>query len=104
MNYPFIKHISFVLGVFVACNLQAQNKKSSDTVSFSIQTDYLSNYIYNGRADSIKYPYQTTTASLHLSNGLFSSFSASYLLTPGMKGFDFYELDLGYEKYFKEYI
>ena len=27
----------------------------------------------------------------------FSNFSASYLLTPGMKGFDFFELDLGYE-------
>jgi len=97
MNTPYIKHISFLLGVIMACNLQAQTKKSTDSLSFSIQAEYLSNYIYNGRADSIKYPYQTTTASLHLSNGLFSSFSASYLLTPGMKGFDFYELNLGYE-------
>jgi hypothetical protein len=77
--------------------LQGQTKKSSDSTTFSIQVDYLSNYSYNGRVDSIKYPYQTTTASLHLANGLFSNFSASYLLTPGMKGFDFFELDLGYE-------
>ena len=92
-----IKYFSFVLPLFIVSILQAQTKKSSDSTTFSIQFDYLSNYSYNGRVDSIKYPYQTTTASLHLANGLFSNFSASYLLTPGMKGFDFFELDLGYE-------
>lgn len=92
-----IKYFSFVLPLFIVSILQAQTKKSSDSTTFSIQVDYLSNYSYNGRVDSIKYPYQTTTASLHLANGLFSNFSASYLLTPGMKGFDFFELDLGYE-------
>ena len=92
-----IKYFSFVLPLFIVSILQAQTKKSSDSTTFSIQVDYLSNYSYNGRVDSIKYPYQTTIASLHLANGLFSNFSASYLLTPGMKGFDFFELDLGYE-------
>ena len=92
-----IKYFSFVLPLFIVSILQAQTKKSSDSTTFSIQVDYLSNYSYNGRVDSIKYPYQTTTASLHLANGLFSNFSASYLLTPGMKGFDFFELELGYE-------
>ena len=92
-----IKYFSFVLPLFIVSILQAQTKKSSDSTTFSIQVDYLSNYSYNGRVDSIKYPYQTTTASLHLANGLFSNVSASYLLTPGMKGFDFFELDLGYE-------
>ena len=92
-----IKYFSFVLPLFIVSILQAQTKKSSDSTTFSLQVDYLSNYSYNGRVDSIKYPYQTTTASLHLANGLFSNFSASYLLTPGMKGFDFFELDLGYE-------
>ena len=92
-----IKYFSFVLPLFIVSILQGQTKKSSDSTTFSIQVDYLSNSSYNGRVDSIKYPYQTTTASLHLANGLFSNFSASYLLTPGMKGFDFFELDLGYE-------
>lgn len=92
-----IKYFSFVLPLFIVSILQGQTKKSSDSTTFSIQVDYLSNYSYNGRVDSIKYPYQTTTASLHLANGLFLNFSASYLLTPGMKGFDFFELDLGYE-------
>lgn len=92
-----VKYFSFVLPLFIVSILQAQTKKSSDSTTFSLEVDYLSNYSYNGRVDSIKYPYQTTTASLHLANGLFSNFSASYLLTPGMKGFDFFELDLGYE-------
>jgi len=97
MSSHIIKYLTLVLPFFIVSNLQAQTKKSSDSTTFSIQSEYLSDYIYNGRADSIKYPYQTTTASLHLANGLFSNFSASYLLTPGMKGFDFFELDLGYE-------
>lgn len=97
MNSDFIKYFSLLVPLFIVSNLQAQTKKSSDSTTFSIQVDYLSNYSYNGRMDSIKYPYQTTTASLHLANGLFSNFSASYLLTPGMKGFDYFELDFGYE-------
>jgi hypothetical protein len=34
---------------------------------------------------------------MQLASGFYSNISASYLLTPGMKGFDFFELDLGYE-------
>lgn len=97
MNSNMIRYLTFIVLIFFVNDIQAQAKKSSDTATFSIQADYLSNYIYNGRVDSIKYPYQTTTVSLHLANGIFSNFSASYLLTPGMKGFDFYQLDLGYE-------
>ena len=92
-----IRYLTVVAAFFLVYNLQAQTKKLPDSTTFSIQVDYLSNYIYNGRVDSIKYPYQTTTVSLHLAGGFYSNFSASYLLTPGMKGFDFYELDLGYE-------
>jgi hypothetical protein len=92
-----IRYLTVVAAFFLVYNLQAQTKKLPDSTTFSIQVDYLSNYIYNGRVDSIKYPYQTTTVSLHLASGFYSNFSASYLLTPSMKGFDFYELDLGYE-------
>ena len=92
-----VKYLSLVFTFFLVFNVQAQTKKSSDSVTISIQADYLSNYSYNGRVDSIKYPYQTTTVSMHLASGFYSNFSASYLLTPGMKGFDFFELDLGYE-------
>lgn len=97
MNRRNINYACILLLFIITSNLQAQTKKSSDSTEFSIQADYLSNYIYNGRADSIRYPYQTTTASLHFANGFFTNFSASYLLTPGMQGFDFFTLDLGYE-------
>ena len=92
-----VRNLTLVFTFFLVSNLHAQTRKSSDSVTFSIQADYLSNYSYNGRVDSIKYPYQTTTVSMHLASGFYSNFSASYLLTPGMKGFDFFELDLGYE-------
>ena len=92
-----IRYLALFVTIFIASNLEAQVKKSSDLATFSIQADYLNNYSYNGRVDSIKYPYQTTSVALHLANGIYANFSASYLLTPGMKGFDFFELDLGYE-------
>jgi len=92
-----IRYLALFVTIFIASNLEAQVKKSSDLATFSIQADYLHNYSSNGSVDSIKYPYQTTSVALHLANGIYANFSASYLLTSGMKGFDFYELDLGYE-------
>lgn len=68
-----------------------------DSTKFSIQFDYLSNYIYNGRADSLKSPYQITTASIHFANGVYTNLSANYLLTPGQHRFDFFELNVGYD-------
>lgn len=70
---------------------------TSSKPSFKIQIDYLNNYIYNGRADSIASPYQITTASANFGNGFYANFIANYLLTPNQRRFDFFELDLGYE-------
>jgi len=80
--------------------LFAQSISKQDTTtktSFKIQLDYLNNYIYNGRADSILSPYQITTATVNFANGIYSNFIANYLLTPNQSRFDFFELDLGYE-------
>lgn len=65
--------------------------------SFKIQLDYLNNYVYNGRADSIFSPYQITTATVNFANGIYANFIANYLLTPDQSRFDFFEFDLGYE-------
>ena len=92
-----IKYFIFLPFLLILTSVSGQSKKKSDSTSFSLQMDYLSKYIYNGRADSIKNSYQITTASLHLANGFFSNFSASYLLTQGSQRFDFFQLDLGYE-------
>jgi len=81
-------------------SLMGQSNFKMDTSSkpsFKIQIDYLNNYIYNGRADSIASPYQITTASANFGNGFYANLIANYLLTPNQRRFDFFELDLGYE-------
>jgi len=86
--------------LFFCCfygQLFSQEAVKPKTTSFKIQLDYLSDYIYNGRADSVKYPYQITTASVNFANGMYVNFGADYLLTQGEKRFDFFQLDLGYE-------
>jgi len=75
----------------------SQNSKQSDTSKFKFQIDYLNNYVYNGRSDSMKNPYFTPSANLHFGKGFYSSFSANYLMAKGENRFDFFELDLGKE-------
>ena len=97
MNPKFL--VSFLaLFIFSFAIAQPMRKSSlkNDSTSFTIQTNYLSNYVYNGRSDSLKAPYFYTTATLNFSNGLYTSFSLNYLLTPGFRGYDFAELNLGY--------
>ena len=77
--------------------LSAQDAVKPKTTTFKIQFDYLTDYVYNGRVDSIKYPYQITTASVNFANGVYLNLGADYLLTEGEKRFDFFQLDLGYE-------
>ena len=93
--------VYFTIPTLFICMLVSaqQMKKTSlknDATHFSLQTNYLSNYVYNGRADSLKAPYFYTTATLNFANGLYTSFSLNYLLTPGFTGYDFSELNLGY--------
>lgn len=89
-----------ILALFIYFLVTAQPMRKStvknDTTSFKIQTNYLSNYVYNGRSDSLKAPYFYTTASLNFANGIYANFSLNYLLAPGQSGYDFSELDLGY--------
>jgi hypothetical protein len=82
---------------FITLKVNAQAKSKSDTSYFKIQLDYLSNYAYNGRMDSVKSPYQTITASYHLANGWYGTGAANYLLENGQNRFDYFEFDLGYE-------
>ena len=73
-----------------------KSKSKNDSTSFKIQTNYLSNYVYNGRADSLKTPYFYTSATVNFANGIYASFSLNYLVADGQNRFDFSELDLGY--------
>lgn len=87
---------SIILFIF-STQVNAQSKQKSDTSYFKIQADYLSNYTYNGRVDSLKSPYQITTATYHMANGIYFTGVSDYLLTNGQARFDFFEFDLGYE-------
>jgi hypothetical protein len=86
---------TFIL-MALSSNAQDANADRNQT-KFKVQFDYLSNYAYNGRVDSIKSPYQTASATLNLANGLYFSGAANYLLANGQHRFDFFELDLGYD-------
>lgn len=88
--------IALCISFLVLAQPLRKSKIKQDTTSFKIQTNYLSNYVYNGRADSLKTPYFYTTATINFANGVYASFSLNYLLTPGQNSYDYSELDLGY--------
>jgi hypothetical protein len=92
----FISFFTLCISLSLAAQPMRKVSSKSDTTSFKIQTNYLSNYVYNGRADSLKSPYFYTTATVNFANGLYASFSLNYLLSPAQSGYDFSELDLGY--------
>lgn len=97
-NQMMRKTVFFILSsFFFSCQLLAQSTDKTKTTTFKLQFDYLSDYVYNGRADSIKYPYQITTASVNFANGVYINLGADYLLTPGEERVDFFQLDLGYD-------
>jgi len=85
-----------LISLFMLAQPMRKMRVNKDSTSFKIQTNYLSNYVYNGRADSLKAPYFYTTATVNFANGIYANFSLNYLLTPGQTGYDFSELDLGY--------
>ena len=90
--------VIFCLFILIALSSNAQETSADKKqTKFKLQFDYLSNYSYNGRVDSLKSPYQTTTATLNLANGLYVTGAANYLLANGQSRFDFFEFNLGYD-------
>jgi len=53
----------------------------------------LSNYLFNGRADSLKMPYSVTTLEMKNGNGLSFDANLYYLLQNNNQRFDFLELN-----------
>jgi hypothetical protein len=100
----FLLFFALLASLLVAAQPMRKSIAKNDSTNFKIQTNYLSNYVYNGRSDSLKAPYFYTTATVNFTNGLYASFSLNYLLTPGQTGYDFSELDLGYYYYIGEKI
>ena len=105
MNYKSIlTFFSLLMSVFVFGQPMRKSNSKADSTSFKIQANYLSNYTYNGRADSIMAPYFYTTATVNFPSGIYRSFSLNYLLTPGQSRYDYAELDLGYNYSLSEKI
>jgi len=95
-NKIYLTFLTLLISIIATAQPMRKSSSKNDSTSFKIQTNYLSNYVYNGRSDSIKTPYFYTTASLNFANGIYTNFSINYLLTPGQRGYDFSELTLGY--------
>ena len=83
---PHKFYLTFIGLIMASCLLAQPMRKSkinNDSTSFTLQANYLNNYVYNGRTDSLIAPYFYTTATVNFANGLYASFSLNYLLTPG---------------------
>ena len=84
---------------FFSVNAQSSKRSKTDSASsyFKADASFLSNYIYNGRQDSLRTPYLTPTIGYYDKSGLWVSGSLSYLANPNDSRIDLYSLDIGYD-------
>lgn len=69
---------------------------------FKFSTSYLSNYVYNGRKDSIATPYITPSIGYFNKKGFDVSFSGYYLNLVNEHRFDFFSFDFNYNHEFTD--
>ena len=94
------KTLLFAL-ILISITSFSQESDSTNKIQFKATAEYLSNYVYNGRADSLKSPYFTT--SLELKKGEFTLTGLAYmLLQNNNQRFDYFELDGAYEHDFND--
>ena len=107
---------SLLLIVFLSCNVYAQIKKEviKDTIKkvikdsvteksyFKFSSSYLTNYIYNGRKDTITSPYITSSIGYFNKSGFNTSFSSYYLNAAHEHRFDFFSFDMNYKHTFND--
>lgn len=105
-----------LLIVLINFNLSAQIKREvvkdslqneiKDSITkksyFKFTASYLSNYVYNGRKDSIATPYITPSVGYFNKKGFDVSFSGYYLNQVNERRFDFFSLDLNYNHEFTD--
>lgn len=89
----------FILSIlFSSLALQAQSDTATSNKSyFKFSGSYLSNFIYNGRQDSIPTPYITPSLGYYDKSGFYVIGSLSYLSSPKEKRLDLFSFDIGYE-------
>ena len=95
-----IKNTSlFILTILISSfALHAQvDSAASNKSNFKFSGSYLSNFIYNGRQDSITTPYITPSLGYYDKSGFYIIGSLSYLSSAKEKRVDLYSFDIGYD-------
>jgi hypothetical protein len=82
--------------VFLFQYMQAQEKEPASYAQASV--NYLSNFVYQGRKDSLRTPYITPQIGYYHKSGFFGTASVSYLTRPDSGRADLFTLGLGFEK------
>ena len=78
--------------------LEAQSDSATSNKSyFKFSGTYLSNFIYNGRQDSITTPYITPSLGYFDKSGFYVIGSLSYLSSAKEKRVDLFSFDIGYD-------
>jgi hypothetical protein len=67
---------------------------------FKFASSYLTNYVYNGRKDTITTPYITSSIGYFNKSGFNTSFSSYYLNAAQEHRFDFFSFDMNYKHTF----
>ena len=84
-------------------SLQTEMKDSVPKKSyFKFSASYLSNYVYNGRKDSITTPYITPSIGYFEKKGFSTSISGYYLTATNQHRFDFFSIDINYKHEFTD--
>ncbi|MBC7722122.1 MAG: hypothetical protein H7068_08870 [Pedobacter sp.] len=98
MLKPIIKFVFFIILVVLATNsaLLAQDSTKEKSY-FKASISYLTNSVYNGRKDSLLYPYITPTLGYYDKSGFYVNGSLSYLRSSSEKRIDLFTLGVGYD-------
>ena len=94
----FIILVTFLLSCSMGYS-QISLLDSTETRPFNFRAgmNYLSNYVYNGRSDSLKAPYFIPSLTFQHDNGLSLSAELYFLNNGVANGFDFFELNGSYD-------
>lgn len=93
----FRKSIVLIVLLLAINHVSAQKTNVDTTVAsyFKLEASYLNNYVYNGRKDSLPFPYFTTTLTYYHKSGFSLGSSLSYVTNENY--FDLVTIDAGYD-------
>jgi hypothetical protein len=103
-NAMFISNLKLylhlpVIALLLSATAQGQSNASevnAEKSYFKAGLSYLSNSVYYGRKDSLRYPYFTPTLGYYHKSGFYANASLSYLASKESR-IDLYTLEAGYE-------